>query len=196
MTFKLGLTGSIGMGKSTTAAMFAERGCAVWDADACVHRLYAPGGPAIQPIAALVPTALRGDVLDRDTLRTAVRGDDTLLTKIEAIVHPLVRADRATFMDRETADILVFDIPLLFETNSETEFDAIACVWVDQATQKSRVLARGTMTEVDFEMILARQMPIDDKKTRADYLIETDGLDHAASQIDAILSDIRDKQGN
>lgn len=193
MSFKLGLTGSIGMGKSTTAQMFADKGCGVWDADAAVHRLYAPDGPAIAHVAALVPNALRKNVLDRDVLRAAIRADETLLGKIEQIVHPLVRADRAVFSASTNTDILVFDIPLLFETGSDVDMDAVACVWTDQDTQKSRVMARGAMSGDDFEMILARQMPIEEKISKSDYVIKTDSLDHARAQVETVLADIQRK---
>ena len=196
MSFKLGLTGSIGMGKSTTAKMFADAGCDVWDADAAVHRLYAPNGLAIAPIAELVPDALRGDVLDRGTLRDAIRADETLLSKIEKIVHPLVGADRAKFISESNKAIMVFDIPILFETGGDKTMDAVACVSVDFKTQKARVMARGTMSEEDFQMILARQMPIEEKRQRSDYVIKTDTLEHARTQVAAIIEDIKGKLNN
>ena len=193
MSFKLGLTGSIGMGKSTTAKMFAEAGCDVWDADAAVHRLYAPNGLAIAPIAELVPDALRETVLDRPTLRDAIRADDTLLSKIEKIVHPLVAQDRAKFISESKKAILVFDIPILFETGGNKAMDAVACVSVDAETQKARVMARGTMSEEDFQMILSRQMPLEEKRALSDYVIETDTLEHAQTQVLAIIEDIKGK---
>ena len=196
MSFALGLTGSIGMGKSTTAQMFADLGCDVWDADAAVHRLYAPGGPAIAPIAALVPDAIVEEHLNRDVLRQAIRADDTLLSKIEAIVHPLVRADREAFRIKSTADILVFDIPLLFETGGDAEMDASVCVWIDETEQKTRVIARGTMSAEDLALILSRQMPINEKKARADYVIHTDTLEHARVQVETIVKDIRERLRN
>lgn len=196
MSFKLGLTGSIGMGKSTTAQMFADASCAVWDADAAVHRLYAPNGLAIALVAELVPDALNGDILDREILRDAIRADTTLLPKIEKIVHPLVGQDRARFIENATADILVFDIPILFETGGNKAMDAVACVSVDADTQRTRVLARGTMSEEDFQMILSRQMPIEEKRALSDYVIETDTLDHAQTQVLAIVEDIKWKLQN
>ncbi len=196
MSFKLGLTGSIGMGKSTTAQMFADAGCDVWDADAAVHRLYAPNGLAIAPVAQLVPDALHGGILDRDILRNAIRADATLLSSIEKIVHPLVGEDRAAFIAKAKADILVFDIPILFETGGNKAMNAVACVSVDAETQRARVLARGTMNEDDFKMILARQMPIEEKRALSDYVIETDTLDHARAQVVAIIEDIKGKLHN
>ncbi len=191
MTFRLGLTGSIGMGKSTTAQMFADAGCAIWDADAAVHDAYAPGGPAIHPVGALVPDALRGDRLDRDTLRNAIRENPELLAQIEKIVHPLVRANRDAFLKSTDAKIAVLDIPLLFETGAETELDAVACVTVSEDIQKARVMARGTMSESDLELILSRQMPNDEKIARATYVIETDTLEHARAQVNDIVRQIR-----
>ncbi|EEB72470.1 dephospho-CoA kinase [Ruegeria sp. R11] len=196
MSFSLGLTGSIGMGKSTTATLFAEQGCAVWDADAAVHRLYDVGGAAIEPLAAAFPDAVVSGAVDRGRLRQVIVGDATALPRIEAIVHPLVAADRATF--RKTADrpVLVFDIPLLFETGGDTEMDAVACVWIDAETQRQRVLDRGTMTVEQFEQILQKQMPITDKKARSDYLIETDTPEHAREQVREILRDIERQMQN
>jgi len=196
MSFSLGLTGSIGMGKSTTATLFAEQGCAVWDADAAVHRLYDVGGAAVEPLAAAFPDTVVSGAVDRGRLRQAVVGDATALPRIEAIVHPLVAADRATF--RKTADrpVLVFDIPLLFETGGDTEMDAVACVWIDAETQRQRVLDRGTMTVEQFEQILQKQMPITDKKARSDYLIETDTPEHAREQVREILRDIERQMQN
>lgn len=191
MSFHLGLTGSIGMGKSTTAQMFADRGCAIWNADAAVHRLYGKDGAAVAPITALFPEAVQDGTVDRAALREMIAKDPTALPRIEAIVHPLVQQDRAVFKVTENADVLVFDIPLLFETGAEDEMDAVACVFVNAAEQRRRVLERGTMTPLQFEQILAKQMPIAEKLARAEYHIETDTLDHAAAQVDQILEEIQ-----
>ncbi|WP_297339790.1 dephospho-CoA kinase [Pseudophaeobacter sp.] len=194
MTFYLGLTGSIGMGKSTTAAIFAQAGCAVWDADAAVHRLYAAGGAAVVPLQQAFPSAIVDGAVSREALKQILAADPAAFAQLEAIVHPLLAADRQMFKDTATSDILVFDIPLLFETGGEAAMDAVACVRVDAATQRARVLERGTMTEAQFEQILAKQMPIDEKCARADYVIETDTLDHAKTQVSAILDQIRQTQ--
>ncbi len=196
MSCSLGLTGSIGRGKSTTDTLFEEEGCGVWDADAAVHRLYDVGGAAVEPLAAAFPAAVVSGAVDRGRLRQVIVGDATALPRIEAIVHPLVAADRATF--RKTADrpVLVFDIPLLFETGGDTEMDAVACVWIDAETQRQRVLDRGTMTVEQFEQILQKQMPIADKKARSDYLIETDTPEHAREQVREILRDIERQMQN
>ena len=191
MTFYLGLTGSIGMGKSTTASLFAQMGCAIWDADAAVHRLYATGGAAVAPMQDMFPSAVVEEAVSREALKQILAKDPAAFAQLEAIVHPLLAADRQAFRDQATSDILVFDIPLLFETGGDSAMDAVACVRVDAETQRARVLERGTMTEAQFEQILAKQMPIDEKCARADYVIETDTLDHAEAQVRAILDQIR-----
>ncbi len=193
MRFSLGLTGSIGMGKSTTAKMLSDRGCDVWDADAVVHRLYGVGGAAISPLRDLFPDAIDEAGVNRTKLKEIISSDPSALCKIENIVHPLVAQDRAAFRQNAKSDILVFDIPLLFENNSQTEMDAVACVFVDSDTQRHRVLNRKTMSQIQFDQIVARQMPIADKLSKSDYRIETDTLQHAQEQVDAILDDIRRK---
>lgn len=189
--FRLGLTGSIGMGKSTTARMFAEAGCAVWDADAAVHRLYARGGAAVEPIGAAFPDAVRGGEVSRDALKRIIQQDKSALQRIEAIVHPLVREDRDRFAKDATSDIVVFDIPLLYETGAEREFDAVATVHVAKDVQRDRVLSRGTMTEEQFDLILAKQVPAREKVKRADFVIETDTLEHARQQVLEVVEQIR-----
>lgn len=191
MTFKLGLTGSIGMGKSTTAQMFRDEGCEVWDADAAVHRVYAAGGSAVGPMRAAFPQAIVDGAVDRGALKTIIAGDPTALKTIETIVHPLLKQDRADFLANSTADILVYDIPLLFETGGNAGMDAVACVSVDVQTQEARVLARGTMTAEQFQMIHEKQMPDAEKRARADYVIVTDTLEHARAQVQNIVSTIR-----
>lgn len=195
MRFCLGLTGSIGMGKSTTAKLFAEAGCDVWDADHAVHRLY-NGGLAVAPMRDAFPEAVKNNVVDRSALKAIIARDSAALARIEDIVHPLVAKDRDAFRLTATSDILVFDIPLLFETGGQQTFDAVAVVSIDTATQRERVLARGTMTEAQFEHIRSKQMPDADKRARADYVILTDTLDHARQQVEAVLSDIRKRMGH
>ena len=191
MSFALGLTGSIGMGKSTTAQMFVDEGCALWDADAAVHRLYSTGGAAVEPMQAEFPEAIVDGAVNRMALKEIIARNPAALKKIEAIVHPLVANDRATFRRQAAADVLVFDIPLLFETGGEAAMDAVACVSVPAEEQKRRVLERGTMTEAQFEQIRAKQMPNDEKCARADYVIVTDTLDHARVQVQDIVRQIR-----
>lgn len=187
----IGLTGSIGMGKSTTAAMFAEEGAAVWDADAAVRRLYGSGGAAVPGISALVPDAVRNGQVDRAALRTAIARDPTLLRRIEALVHPLVANDRREFVARSEADVVVCDVPLLFETGAEAEFDAVVVVSAPAGAQRARVLARGTMTQGDLDGILARQMPDAEKRARADRVIDTTDLEGARAQVAQIMAQVR-----
>ncbi len=193
MTFRLGLTGSIGMGKSTTARLFADAGCAVWDADAAVHRLYAKGGAAVESMQAAFPQAIVDGAVSRDALKQIIGADPTALKRIETIVHPLVGQDREQFITSAKADILVFDIPLLFETGGDARMDAVAVVSVDADTQRARVLARGTMTEDQFNAIRAKQMPDAEKRARADYVIVTDTMDHARQQVQDVVTDIRSR---
>ncbi|MFL4469379.1 dephospho-CoA kinase [Tateyamaria armeniaca] len=196
MTFRLGLTGSIGMGKSTTAQMFVEAGCGLWDADAAVHRLYGKGGAAIGPMSDAFPDAIENGAVSRAKLRDIIAADPTALKRIEAIVHPLVGADRAAFIKETEADIAVFDIPLLFETGGETTMDAVAVVHVSDDVQKSRVMERGTMTEQQFLAIKAKQMPSAEKCARADFVIETDTVEHARAQVHHVIEQIRSRTQN
>ncbi|MEP6019318.1 MAG: dephospho-CoA kinase [Paracoccaceae bacterium] len=193
MTFKIGLTGSIGMGKSTTAAMFADEGCDVWDADAAVHRLYSKDGAAVDPLGQLYPDAIVENAVSRDVLKQIIAKDRSALTKIEKIVHPLVGQDRAVFLENAASDIVVFDIPLLFETGGDKNVDATVCVSVDPDTQAKRVLARGTMSRETFESIRAKQMPNDQKCALSDFVIITDDLEHARQQVQAVLAAIRER---
>ena len=191
--FVLGLTGSIGMGKSTTAKMFADEGCEVWDADAAVHRLYDVGGAAVPAIANAFPDAIVQGAVSRSELKKIIAKDPTALKKIEMIVHPLVAEDRVQFLEQTQSDIVVLDIPLLFETGGDAQMDAVVCVFVSDDIQRSRVLERGTMTLAQFEGIKAKQMPAIEKIALADYVIETDTLDHARKQVQAVVKDIRGK---
>jgi dephospho-CoA kinase len=191
MSFRLGLTGSIGMGKSTTAAMFADEGIPVWDADAAVHQLYAPGQPAALAVAALFPQAIAGDGrVDRPALRALIQSDPSVLDRLNAAVHPLVAEDRARFLAANAdAPVVLLDIPLLFETGLDAACDAIAVVTAPPEIQQERVLSRG-MSEADFQLILSRQMPDADKRARADYIIPTTGLDTARAAVKDVLADI------
>ena len=196
MTFKLGLTGSIGMGKSTTAKMFADLGCAVWDADAAVHRMYGVEGAAVQPMGAVFSDAIVDGQVSREVLKEILAKDPSALKIIESIVHPLVAQDRNDFLAETTVEIAVLDIPLLFENGTEAMFDAVACVSVSPDIQRQRVLARGTMSEAQFESILSKQMPIADKIAKSDYVIETDTLEHAQKQVWAVVADIKQRLKN
>ena len=172
----VGLTGSIGMGKSTVTQMFADEGAAVWNADAAVHRLYAKGGAGVPAIAERFAASIIDDAVDRDILSRLVLDDPEALADLEAIIHPLVSADRAGFLDnaaREGADIAVLDIPLLFEKGYEKFFDAVVVVSASADTQKSRVMTRPGMTEKKFRSILMKQTPDAEKRRRADFVIDT-----------------------
>jgi dephospho-CoA kinase len=184
----LGLTGSIGMGKTTTAALFAERGVPVWDADAAVARLYAKAGGAVPPLSEAFPEAVRDGAVDRAALRRLIAEDPTALARVEAIVHPLVAADRAAFLAAADAPVVLLDVPLLFETGLEVDRSVV--VTAPPEVQRDRVLARGTMTEAAFEDILSRQMPDAEKRARADYVIHTTTPEHATAQVDAILEEL------
>lgn len=191
MSFRLGLTGSIGMGKSTTAAMFFDEGIPVWDADAAVHRLYAPGQPAALAIAALFPGAVDPDGrVNRPHLRKLIGADSTVLDRLNAAVHPLVAEDRARFLAANAdAPIVLLDVPLLFESGIDAACDAVVVVSAPPEVQRDRVLMRG-MTESEFQIILLRQMPDADKRARADYVIPTTGLEAARLAVKDVLADI------
>ncbi|OSP55345.1 dephospho-CoA kinase [Pseudoruegeria sp. SK021] len=189
--YVLGLTGSIGMGKSTTARLFAEAGCAVWDADAAVHRLYAAGGAAVAPLRALRPEAIVAGAVSRPALKDWIATDPTAFDQIEAVVHPLVAEDRVRFLSAAESDIVVLDIPLLFETGRHGDMDAVIVVSAPPAVQRARVLARPGMTDAQFEAILARQIPDAEKRQRADYVIETTDMPTARSAVAAIIDQIR-----
>lgn len=185
--FRLGLTGSIGMGKSTTADFFRGFGVPVWDADAAVHRLYSKGGAAVAPLAVLCPGALTPAGIDRAALKDWIATDPTALSRIEAVVHPLVSADRDAFAATATAPLILFDIPLLFEKGTESMMDATLLVTAPPALQRARVLARPGMTEAQFATILARQMPDREKRARADHIIETLSLDSVRAGVRALI---------
>ncbi|MGJ8546140.1 MAG: dephospho-CoA kinase [Sulfitobacter sp.] len=191
--FLLGLTGSIGMGKSTTAQMFADAGCAVWDADAAVHRLYAKGGAAVPGFAKALPEAVIDGAVSRPALKQMIAKNPAVLRQIETLVHPLVAKDRADFIAAAQAEIIVLDIPLLFETGGDAQMHATACVLIDAEEQERRVLARGTMDRDQFLAIRAKQMPAAQKAARADYVITTDTVENARKQVQGVIADIRKK---
>lgn len=192
----IGLTGSIGMGKSTTAQMFREAGIPVYDADAAVADLYVRGGAAVEPLEAAFPGVTRDGAVDREALRLRVLGDDAAMTRLNAVVHPLLGRDRLEFhrqAEASGADILVFDIPLLFETGGERNMDAVVVVSAPADIQRARVLAREGMTPERLDAILARQVPDADKRARADFVIDTgQGLDVAREGVRRVLAAVRD----
>ena len=191
MTFRLGLTGSIGMGKSTTAQMFRDGGHPVWDADQAVHRLYEPGGAAVGPVTAAFPAALQDGGIDRDALKAAIADDPAALNRLSAIVHPIVAADREAFVARHAhAPLVVLDIPLLYENGYQAQMDGVAVVSTDATTQRQRVLARSGMTEDLLALILSRQMPDAEKRVRADWIIPTDSVETARRAVEDIVKEI------
>lgn len=194
--FLLGLTGSIGMGKSTTARLFAEAGVPVWDADASVHYLYGPGRPGTALIGVLVPQAVSGGEVDRSVLRKAVAADPALFESIEKAIHPLVAADRAAFVAQHQGEpLLVMDTPLLYETSAETDLDAVLVVTAAPDVQRMRVLARPGMKADNLTGILARQIPDAEKRRRADFVIRTDeGVDRAREAVLSVIETIKRRQ--
>jgi dephospho-CoA kinase len=194
----IGLTGSIGMGKTTTAEMFARAGAPVYDADAEVRRLYAPGGAAVEPIEAAFPGVVQGGAVDRTRLGDRVLGDPEALERLNAIVWPLMGAARVAFFIRAQAAgaaFVVLDIPLLLETGGERNVDAVVVVTAPREVQRRRVLARTGMSEVKLEALLAAQMADEEKRAKAHFVVDTSqGLEHAQSQVDEILRDLRSRR--
>jgi dephospho-CoA kinase len=191
----VGLTGSIGMGKSTTAAMFREAGIPVYDADAAVHDLYDKGGAAVGPVGEAFPGVVRDGKVDREALRQAVLGKPEELKRLNGIVHPLVGRDRGTFFEQATAagaDMVVLDIPLLFETGGHANMDAVVVVSAPVDMQRERVLARPGMSPERLDAILAQQMADAEKRARAHFVVDTSkGLEPARAQVAEIIEAIR-----
>ncbi|MBJ6122415.1 dephospho-CoA kinase [Sphingomonas mollis] len=186
----LGLTGSIGMGKSTVAAMFADEGVPVFDADAVVHGLQGPGGRLVPAIEAAFPGTTGAGGVDRAALGQAVLGDAAALSRLEAIVHPAVGEERAAFLTAQAAAaIVLLDVPLLFETGGERYCDRVVVVSAAAAVQQARVLARDGMTAARLAAILTRQMPDADKRARADFVIATDvSLDETRAAVRRVVA--------
>lgn len=195
----IGLTGSIGMGKSETAKMFARLGVPVYDADAAVHALYAKGGAAVEPLRAAFPSAVIDDAVDRTELSRCVLGLPEEMKKLEAIVHPLVGRAQMDFLRKAAAEghhAVVLDIPLLYETGGETRVDVVVVVSAPYDIQKERVLARPGMDMAKFAAIHAKQVPDAEKRRRADFVIETDkGLDHAFEEVTKVVEALKGREG-
>jgi dephospho-CoA kinase len=191
----IGLTGSIGMGKSTTAAMFREAGIPIYDADAEVHKAYDVGGAAVEPVGAAFPGVVKDGRVDREELRKRVLGNPEALKVLNGIVHPIVgRARTRVFEDAEAAkaDMVILDVPLIFETGGEKNMHKVIVVSAPAEMQRARVLAREGMTPERLDAILAQQVPDAEKRARADYVVDTgQGLEHAREQVAAIIADLR-----
>jgi dephospho-CoA kinase len=203
--FMLGLTGSIGMGKSETAKMFAGLGVPVYDADAAVHALYSENGAAVAEIERAFPGTTRNGAVDRAALTLRVAGDEAAFQQLEDIVHPLVREAEQRFLAAAQSrgdDLVVLDIPLLFETGGDARMDAVVVVSASPEVQRERVLARSGMTLEKLTAIHARQIPDVDKRARADFVVETDkGFEHALNAVKNIVATLRarlmrEKHGN
>ncbi|SDM18433.1 dephospho-CoA kinase [Maricaulis salignorans] len=195
----IGLTGSIGMGKSATAALMAEAGIPVFDSDASVHALYAKGGKAVGPVGEMFPGVVVDGAIDRSRLSAALHEDPSGFARLEAIVHPLVLEQREAFLHEaheRGADLVVFDIPLLFETGAHEDVDHVLVVYAPEAERRARVLQRPGMTDAKLDAIIARQLDDSSKLARADYRVETSGgLEDARRQLEQILSSIREQAG-
>jgi dephospho-CoA kinase len=192
----LGLTGSMGMGKSTTAQMFADLGVPVWDADAAVHRIYSVGGAAVGPVSDAYPMAITNGAVDRGKLKDMMSQRDDVLPKIQEIVHPLVGADRERFLDdHKDASFVLLDIPLLFETGAEKWIDVTICVTAPADVQEHRVLSRPGMTKQTFDMILSHQLPDAEKRAKADYVIETLDLDGTRVAVQNLMDALKVTHG-
>jgi dephospho-CoA kinase len=190
----VGLTGSIAMGKTETAKMFAALGVPVCDSDMVVHRLYEEGGAAVAPVARVFPDAVKNGRVDRARLAAALAADPAGFERLEAIVHPLVRAEQKLFLDRcrrENAQLAVLDIPLLFETGRDRDVDRIVVVSAPAEMQKARAMMRPGMTEEKLASLLARQMPDSEKRARAHFVVDSGhGRDHAFAQVRAIVAQL------
>lgn len=187
----IGLTGSIGMGKSTTAQMFLDEGVPVWDADQAVHRLYTEDREVIAEIGKLCPDAVLSGVVDRSVLRDWIGQTGDRLAQLERIVHPRIAKDRNDFLESNPSQIVVLDVPLLFETSLDTKVDYIVVVSAPADVQRQRVLERGNMSAAQFDAILAKQVPNSEKRARADFVIETTSLEQAQSDVHDVLEKIR-----
>ena len=190
MIFKLGLTGSMGMGKTSTAALFAKHNCGIWDADKAVHRLYKNGGAAVKTIQKYFPDAVSNGSVNRKALKQYLRNDFDQLKLLEQIVHPLVSADREKFIAKTQYKINVFDIPLLFETGSNKIMDKVACVFVSKSIQMERIRSRMSMSEDQIEKIIQQQIPIEEKCRLSDFLIETYNKQDTEKQVVSIIREI------
>lgn len=182
------------MGKSTVVSFFRAAGISVWDADEAVHRLYSKNGAGVAAISAIYPAAIKDGEVDRQALKDWIKTDTAALKKIENAIHPLVSDDRAKFLKHATEtgqDLVVFDIPLLFEIDAQKNLDAVLVVTAPPEVQRARVLARPGVTEEVFEMLLSKQMPDAEKRARADYIIESVEVDPTREAVQSLIKGIR-----
>lgn len=190
MTHLLGLTGSIGMGKSTTAQMFRDAGIPVWDADAAVHEIYDKGGAAVPYFQKNLPQAVIDEAVSRPVLKEMLANDPAIIKTLEEIVHPLLATHRAEFLAQQNGPLIVFDMPLLFETNAQDWLTSVLVVTAPPEVQKDRVMARGQMSDALFLQILSRQMPDSEKRDRADHVIETLTLDDTRVAVQKLIAEL------
>jgi dephospho-CoA kinase len=183
----LGLTGSIGSGKSTTAAMFSDAGIPVWDADAVVHDLYTRDAALIAEIGALAPGAVVNGAVDRQKLKDRIKADPGLLKQLEAVVHPRVQRHREAFLAEQGGPLVVLDIPLLYEVGADAICDGVLVVTTPPEEQRRRVLERGSMTAETFDMILSKQLPLEEKAERADFVIDSKSLESARKAVHDLI---------
>ena len=188
---KIGLTGSVGMGKTTTAKVFAKFGCAVWDADKTVHKLYSKGGKAVVEVAKLFPSSAENEYISRSRLKLLLKNEPKKLKELEDIVHPLIIEDRYSFEKNTNADIAVFDIPLLFETGADKEMDKTVCVFTSTRKQIERLKSRNNGYDDFYKELMSKQMPSDEKCDRADYVIETTSHTVVEKRVIEILDILR-----
>ena len=188
---KIGLTGSMGMGKTTTGKVFQKLGCAIWDADKTTHKLYSKGGKAVIAVAKLFPSSVENGSISRRKLKTLLRNDPDKLKDLEKAVHPLVLEDRQNFQNNTKKEIVVFDIPLLFETGADKDMHTTVCVFTSYENQLERLKNRGHGSEQYFKELLSKQMPSNEKCEKADYLIETRTLNLVEKRVKEILKEIK-----
>ena len=188
---KIGLTGSMGMGKTTTGKVFEKLGCAVWDADQTTHRLYSKGGKAVTAVAKLFPSSVENGSISRSKLKTLLRNDPDKLRDLEKAVHPLILEDRQNFQSKTNKEVVVFDIPLLFETGADREMHKTVCVFTSYENQLKRLKNRSHGGEEYFKDLLSKQMPSNEKCEKADYLIETRTLNLVEKRVKEILKEIK-----
>ena len=188
---KIGLTGSIGMGKTTTAGIFVKHGCALWDADKTVHKLYSKGGIAVKAISEVFPTSVVNGSISRSELKVRLKEQPEKLKELEKIVHPLVQADRQNFLDQNVADIAVFDIPLLFETGLDKEMDKTVCVFTSARNQIERLKKRNGNSDTYYKELILKQMPSEEKCKLSDFIIETTSHEKVEEKVLEILNMLR-----